>query len=321
MAKPSPEALRAFTVRYAALRELAGKIADEAGLELGRAMADMVKDVFDMLAANLNAEGAAVVNEEQLARVLNEMDLQIAELGQAVDGAYRSAWTGQVKALKTGVPGVYASFNKASERKLLAAFDSWKSEFAERHFRNGLQAWRSNATGIVADIRGTVADALGKAEMNGWGPNQTAQELLRTGKFSKIGLESVTDPKFNENVRRMYTLGGTISDDDALIRRARAVARTEATAIRTQATLQWAKEAGFERFINMNMVPVSQVCKDANAAGPMTEEEWSRTFGLPPRHPQCDSDLAPWPGDYEADDETADIVAQALAEAGPVTAQ
>jgi len=137
-----------------------------------------------------------------------------------------------------------------------------------------------------------MRNAVIRAQLEGWDQRALAEEFLRKPGFNFKNLPSIT-----ERGRRIFSLSDTLSPDDALVRRAHVIARTEMNAIGNRMHREWTKAAGFDNYMNVNSAPVATECKEANEQGVMSYEAWTKwrasngRGGIPPRHPNCDSGL------------------------------
>jgi len=130
------------------------------------------------------------------------------------------------------------------------------------------------------------------AQTERWNQNQLAKSFLKIPEFNFGNL-----PEISKKAEQIFRGKGTPSD--ALMNRARVIARTELNDTANRMHRSWTKAAfGDTKYINMNGDPVAQVCKDANAAGAMTWSQWEAGLGTPPRHPNCDSGLLAVPDDH-----------------------
>lgn len=83
---------------------------------------------------------------------------------------------------------------------------------------------------------------------------------------------------------------------------ARAFARTKLTEIATDTSIQFAREMGIEKFVNIGVPDDRQAdeCTAASNQPPMTLAEWEASpWGIPPRHYNCRCDMAGVPDDVK----------------------
>lgn len=283
-------AIRLFIERWLKMQRTIGAGIDVQGAAAGNLLDGLVRDMFRVIGAETNGTGAAIAQRQQIEAILAAFDERMAQVGDGLSGIYRDNFKAIWEATAADMPGVVSMFGQPDARRLREAVNVFRVEKLDAHYQTGFVKWRQTFSEIGGDLRSTIQEKLFNAELNGWDQARTARELVQSGKFWNTNL-----PELGDFGKRLYTLSGTLPESDALTRRAMAIVRTESTKIRNAASIGAATEAGYDRFVNVNEQPVSEVCKTANTLGPLTLEEWStRGGGIPPRHPNCDSTLAPW---------------------------
>jgi hypothetical protein len=246
-----------------------------------------------------------VSTEGQLLNLLQRIDRTLLEFknGGALKANYRDAYGGLARAVGNGTPGVYSVFGRSTVGRLRSARAAFVRG-ARDNFGPGFSEWADRFGDAGNGLRAQMKRHLIRAQLEGWDQRTLAENLIRTPEFSFKNL-----PKVSTRGQNVLTMGGKLSPSDVLVRRANMIARTELAAVEERMHENWAQEAGFTRAINVNSDPVAQVCKDANAAGAMTFDEWARSpYGKPPRHPRCDSLLMAVGDEYAAE---ADRMAKA----------
>lgn len=288
-------AIRAFIERWKAMQDAMRRSTDANAVAAGKLVAELSAELFRIVATTSNGTGAAIAQRQQIEAILAQMDEAIAQTSAKLGTTYRDNFAQMWAELQGGMGDAVAGFGKADASKLRAAAQAFRVTGLDAQYQNGFRTWRDNFARLHGEMRSVIEEKLFSAELNGWDQARTARELIQTGRFSRLGLQSVNSPRFDANVRRLYTLGGTLDEGDALVRRAQAIVRTESTKVRNASIIAASEEAGYDKFVNVNEDPVSDMCKRANTLGPLTLDEWaSKGGGVPPRHPNCDSTLAPW---------------------------
>lgn len=233
-----------------------------------------------------NARGPAVVDAAQRDAIIADLDVRLAQLVQSSGRLYQATQAASL-AHTIAMREVYRTGGSALLRRFDASARALVTSERET-FRVGFANWTDRFGAAGQSLKTGMTQDLVNAQVYGWDQRQLAEAFLRRPDFSFKNL-----PKIGPNGKRIFTMGKALGESDALVRRAHGIAATESTGIRTRQTRLYAVEAGLDWVINWNDVPVHADCIAATAAGPMPWDEMIRQFGLPPRHPNCDSDLMP----------------------------
>ena len=229
------------------------------------------------------------------------MELAIAQMQNGGQRVFRNAYKQMGTMTLKGMTGVYEGFGRVDKDKLRqgrAAFNTG----ARRLFKPGMKEWADRFQDASGTLKSGMQRTMVEAQLNGWNQRQIAESFLKIPEFQFKNL-----PALGTRGERVFTMGRKLSPSDALIRRAHVIARTELNAVTNRFITTHAEAHGFTLFVNVNMDAVSDVCKAADAAGALTLAEWDDGLGRPPRHPNCDSTLAPVPDDYDEDEILAGI--------------
>lgn len=287
-------ALKAFMLKYQALQRAAVEASGPRSGALNKSLQLMLDALMQEVMRGTNASGPLFANPAHAREFERRVNAIVGTATRGNERLYRRLFDAVTKDLETGLPRAYAELGRA--RQLTGVVESFRRRADEGLYRIGFRRWYAEMNKLGTDVRGIVVDATSKGALNGWSQRRTVEDLLGNPLFRAEGL-----PPIGEQAKRIYS-GGTMDESLILKRRAYSIVRTEATAARNAGIELWAKEAGFDRYINANDAPVAKVCKAATAQPPMTLEEWgSSPWGRPPRHPQCDSDLIPVPDDLTPD--------------------
>lgn len=238
------------------------------------------------MGAGSNGDGAAIGNDAQLRRLIAEIDAEIAAIRGAQANVYSTAFKDLGRATIAGTFDVYQGFGESTVGRLRAAQKSFVTKARKEIWTGGFAEWTDRFDDAAGTLRAGMKRSMTKAQLNGWGQRQLANDFLKHPDFTFENL-----PEISERAERVFNMGGKLKPADALKRRAHVIARTELNGTANQMHLDWTTEAGFDKYMNINSDPVAQVCKDANAAGEQTREWWDGGLGFPPRHPNCDSGM------------------------------
>lgn len=248
-----------------------------------------------------NGAGAAFSDEGQLIQLLRQIDRALITFrnGDGVKATYKNGWRGVAQAHLKGEPRVYASFGRTTVGRLRSARAAFVTQ-ARAEFPTGFAQWSDRFNDASGQLRGNMRRLLIQANLEGWDQRTLAENLIRVPEFQFKNL-----PSIGPRGRNIFTMGGTLTPSDALVRRAHVIARTEMNAVSNRMHLNWTEAAGMNKFTNMNGDPVARECKEANRQEPKTRQEWARwrasngRGGVPPRHPNCDSMLLAVPPSFE----------------------
>jgi hypothetical protein len=282
--------------RLAELKAELGRINTAASKDALAVLSETAQRLARLIATSTNAEGTAVINEAHRARIMREVDAELRLMERRFAPAFRRFYTSQMRAHLT-LLSTYSDLGLISPRKAAAARAALTGSARvgrEAGFRTWVARFQDNG------LRTSISDALGRAAQHGYSPHLLAADLVRIPEFQFANL-----PEVGPRGMRVFTMGGNLGEADALVRRAEVIARTESTNIANNLHQTWTQEAGLDKYINVNDVPVAKECIEANEQGSMTLEGWAvwnasnGKGGRPPRHPNCDSLLVAVPPGFE----------------------
>lgn len=284
---------------YAELRGDYAAVGKRQTVKMARELNLLAKRIVELVGAGTNATGEAVASEAQLTRLLKDIDGALAEFQQTHKTTFNAMFRDAGNTMLEATPRAYAAFGVATPGRLEAARDAFVTEARGSIYNAGFRNWSDRFNDAGGTLRAGMRRTMINAQLSGWDQRQTAASFLKIPEFQFGNL-----PEISERAERVFSLGGKLTSSDALIRRAHMIARTESTNVTQQMHLAWTQEAGFDKYINVNGDPVAEECIAANEEDPMTVAEWedwgnsNGWVGVPPRHPNCDSELMASPDDF-----------------------
>lgn len=286
--------------RYERFRVLVRQLNERQGALAAQQLARFTQELIRLVAARTNATGPAVQTEEQLVALIREMDRAAARFVVDVpnQALYKAAIDDLGEVMLDELPKVYRAFGGTTVGRLREARAAFLTE-SRQQFPIGFAEWAGRFRDASTGLRSQMQRVLIQGQLEGWGQREIARGFLRIPEFQFRNL-----PKIGVRGEQIFTMGGTLSPSDALVRRAHVIAKTEMTAVVNKMHRSWTKAAGFDHYINVNDEPVATECIEANDAGVKTWKDWQNWTasngrgGLPPRHPNCDSLMLAAPPGY-----------------------
>ncbi len=258
----------------------------------------MLNELLSIIGTRSNGVGAAFDSQAQVEQLIRDLDSAIAEIVKGQREVFGKAYAELGKAT-IGTSGVYESFGRTTTGRVKAARAAFIEEARAggrlSPFNRGFKKWVKRFQAQTDLLQSRMTDSLIQAQVEGWGQTQLAKSFVQIPEFQFKNL-----PEIGKKATDLFTKAGKLSPSDALLNRAHVIARTELTDVTNRMHRSYTK-AAFSREVkyrNVNGEPISQICKDANVAGVKTWAEWETTFGIPPRHPNCDSGLLAVPEDF-----------------------
>jgi hypothetical protein len=265
----------------------------QAGEAAAALLSQYVEAIVRSVATLTDTGERAITSDGQLRAILDTIDRRLAEMTASAGRLYTDATTRLAEGIGHQMLDTYGGFGRSTVGKLESATAAFQRD-GNLIGTAGFREWFRKFQEPGFQLRGLIEKDLTRAQVLGMSQTELANTLLRHPEFQFANLPPVT-----ERGMTIFTRGGSLGESGALANRARVIARTELQGITVDMHLAWTKNAGFEKYINVNPMDERTTlgCAEASQQPAMTLAEWRGWMGsdgqggIPPRKPNCRSSL------------------------------
>jgi hypothetical protein len=268
-------------------------IHEQVGTAANAVLEQYAEALMHVVASSTYPSGLAIRTDDELLAITKNLDEVLASMLRGQSALYLSGMTRIAEGIGHQMLDAYGVFGKSSVGRLQAATDAFVRE-GQTVGSEGFRQWYGRFQEVGTSLRDQMQREIVRAKLTGMSQRELANAFIDLPGFDFANL-----PSIGERGMRIFTRGGRVGMSEALKNRAMMIARTELQAVTNDMHITWTKNAGFEKYINVNPMDerTTPGCAEASQQPAMTLEEWRRWMGsdgqggIPPRKPNCRSSL------------------------------